>query len=113
MRLGACVYPKRMYMSSLQDLKMVMHVQVKSNEESQAPGLSLSDLKQPSAAEKPQLPENHHSTGSKQVQMQRLVEQKSLLLSMLRLKGAIQAHPWSLSFCVYCGFYLQDGWRNC
>ncbi|XP_076212033.1 uncharacterized protein LOC143168908 isoform X1 [Aptenodytes patagonicus] len=52
------------------DLKMVMRIQVKSNEESQAPGLSLSDLKQPSAAEKPQMPDNHHPTGSKQVQMQ-------------------------------------------
>lgn len=64
-------------MSSLQDLKMVMRIQVKSNEESQAPGLSPSDLKQPSAAENPPAPENHHSTGSKQMQMQRLVKQNS------------------------------------
>ena len=80
-------------MSSLQDLKMVMRIQVKSNEESQAPGLSLTDLKQPSAAEKPQMPDNHHSTGNKQVQMQRLVKQNSLLLLMFRLKVTIQAHP--------------------
>ncbi|KAK2513615.1 Golgi integral membrane protein 4 [Columba guinea] len=52
------------------DLKMVMRIQVKSNEESQAPGLSPSDPKQPSAAENPPAPENHHSTGSKQTQMQ-------------------------------------------
>ncbi|XP_065711071.1 uncharacterized protein [Patagioenas fasciata] len=52
------------------DLKMVMRIQVKSNEESQAPGLSPSDPKQPSAAENPPAPENHHSTGSKQAQMQ-------------------------------------------
>ncbi|XP_009459171.1 PREDICTED: Golgi integral membrane protein 4-like [Nipponia nippon] len=52
------------------DLKMVMRIQVKSNEESQPPGLSLSDLKQPSAAEKPQMPDDHHSTGSKQAQVQ-------------------------------------------
>ncbi|KAK2526849.1 Golgi integral membrane protein 4 [Columba livia] len=51
------------------DLKMVMRIQVKSNEESQAPGLSPSDPKQPSAAENPPAPENHHSTGSKQTQM--------------------------------------------
>lgn len=88
---------------------MVMRIQVKSNEESQAPGLPLSDLKQPSAAEKPQMPDNRHSTGSKQVQMQRLVEKNSLLLSVFRLKGTIKAGPWSLSSCVYCGFYLKDG----
>ncbi|XP_010010021.1 PREDICTED: Golgi integral membrane protein 4-like [Nestor notabilis] len=52
------------------DLKMVMRIHVQSNEESRAPGLSPSDLKQPSAAEKPQAPDNHRSTGSKQVQMQ-------------------------------------------
>ncbi|KAM9217558.1 uncharacterized protein RG961_010683 [Leptosomus discolor] len=52
------------------DVKMVMRIQVKSNEESQAPGLSPSDLKQPSAAGKPQMPDHHRSTGSKQVQMQ-------------------------------------------
>ncbi|XP_062476001.1 Golgi integral membrane protein 4-like isoform X2 [Pezoporus occidentalis] len=52
------------------DLKMVMRIHVQSNEESQAPGLAPSDLKQPSAAEKPQAPDNHHSPGSKQVQMQ-------------------------------------------
>ncbi|KAM6371375.1 uncharacterized protein J5M81_012894 isoform 2-T2 [Pluvialis apricaria] len=52
------------------DLKMVMRIQVKSNEESQAPGLSLSDRRQPSAAEKPQMPNSHHPPGNKQVQMQ-------------------------------------------
>ncbi|XP_030900116.2 Golgi integral membrane protein 4-like isoform X2 [Melopsittacus undulatus] len=52
------------------DLKMVMRIHVQSNEESQAPGLSPSDLKQPSAAEKPQASDNHHPPGSKQVQMQ-------------------------------------------
>lgn len=95
--------------SSLQDLKMVMRIQVKSNEESQAPGLSLSDLKQPSAAEKAQMPDSQHSMGSKQGQMQRLVKQHSLLLSRLRLKGTVRAGPWFLSSCVYCGFYLKDG----
>ncbi|XP_013050259.3 Golgi integral membrane protein 4-like isoform X3 [Anser cygnoides] len=52
------------------DVKMVMRIHVNSHEEGQAPALSLSDLKQPSAAEKPKMPDNHHSTGSKQVQMQ-------------------------------------------
>ncbi|XP_074465586.1 uncharacterized protein LOC141751897 isoform X1 [Larus michahellis] len=52
------------------DLKMVMRIQVKSNEESQAPGLSLSELKQPPAADKPQLPDSHRSAGNKLVQMQ-------------------------------------------
>lgn len=70
--LGACVYPK--HVSSLQDLKMVMRIHVQSNEESRAPGLAPSDLKQPSAAEKPQASDSHHSPGSKQIQMQRLVK---------------------------------------
>lgn len=80
-RLGACVYPQNICVPSLQDVNMVMRIQVSSHEESQAPGLLLSDLKQPAAAEKTQMPDNHHSTGSKPVQMQRLVMQISLLLS--------------------------------
>ncbi|XP_015737679.1 Golgi integral membrane protein 4-like isoform X2 [Coturnix japonica] len=52
------------------DMNMVMRIQVSSHEESQAPGLLLSDLKKPSAPEKTQMPDNHHSTGSKPVQMQ-------------------------------------------
>ncbi|XP_009887902.1 PREDICTED: Golgi integral membrane protein 4-like [Charadrius vociferus] len=52
------------------DLKMVMRIQVKSNEESQAPGLSLSERRQPSPAEKPQVPDSHHSPGNTLVQMQ-------------------------------------------
>ncbi|KAM6336647.1 uncharacterized protein FN964_013148 [Alca torda] len=52
------------------DLKMVMRIQVKSNEESQAPALSLSELKQPPAADRPQLPDSRRSTGSKVPQMQ-------------------------------------------
>ena len=83
-RLGACVYPEHICVSSLQDVKMVMRIHVNSHEEGQAPALSLSDLKQPSVAEKPKMPDNHHSTGSKQVQMQRLVMQSSPLLSALR-----------------------------
>lgn len=53
---------------------MVMRIHVQSNEESRAPGLAPSDLKQPSAAEKPQASDSHHSPGSKQIQMQRLVK---------------------------------------
>ncbi|XP_021230319.1 Golgi integral membrane protein 4-like isoform X2 [Numida meleagris] len=52
------------------DMNMVMRIQVSSHEESQAPALLLPDLKQPSAVEKPQVPDNHHSTGSKPLQMQ-------------------------------------------
>ncbi|XP_061868940.1 Golgi integral membrane protein 4 isoform X2 [Colius striatus] len=52
------------------DLKMVMHIQVKGKEQSQAPGLPLSDPNQPSAAEKPLRPENPHYTGNNQVQLQ-------------------------------------------
>lgn len=74
------MYPKHICVSSLQDVKMVMRIHVNSHEEGQAPALSLSDLKQPSAAEKPKMLDNHHSTGSKQVQMQRLVMQSSPLL---------------------------------
>lgn len=72
-RLRAWVHPESICVPSLQDVNMVMRIQVSSHEESQAPGLLLSDLKQPSVAEKTQVPDNHHSTGSKPVQMQRLV----------------------------------------
>lgn len=98
-RLGAWVYPE--HVSSLQDVKMVMRIQVKSHEESQAPALSLSDLKQPSAAEKPPMPDAHHTTGNKQGQMQRLVKQNLLLLPIFRLKDTVWARPWfSLVFNV-------------
>lgn len=90
------------------DLKMVMRIHVQSNEESRAPGLSPSDLKQPSAAEKPQAPDNHRSTGSKQVQMQRLVKQNSLLHAVLRLRGTRQAHPWLLFLCLL--WFLLERW---
>ncbi|KAM4646975.1 uncharacterized protein AAGF69_013198 [Amazona ochrocephala] len=52
------------------DVKMVMRIHVQSNEESRAPGLPPSDLKQPAAGAKPQAPASHHSPGSKPVQMQ-------------------------------------------
>lgn len=81
-----------MHVSSLQDVKMVMRIQVKSHEESQAPAMSLPDLKEPSAAEKPPMLDTHHPTGNKQGQMQRLVKQNLLL--MFRLKGTVWARPW-------------------
>ncbi|XP_039940668.1 Golgi integral membrane protein 4-like isoform X5 [Hirundo rustica] len=52
------------------DVKMVMRIQVRSHEESQAPGLSLPDPGQPSPAEKPPMPGSHHSAGNRQVQVQ-------------------------------------------
>ncbi|XP_062449361.1 Golgi integral membrane protein 4-like [Rhea pennata] len=52
------------------DLTMVLRVQGKSSEGSQAPQLGLSDLKHPSASEKAQMPDGHHLTGNKQVQVQ-------------------------------------------
>ncbi|XP_075293498.1 uncharacterized protein LOC104329350 isoform X2 [Opisthocomus hoazin] len=79
------------------DLKMVMRIQVQSNEESQAPGLSLPDPKQPSAAEKPQMPDNHHPTGSKQVQMQSwkdIVHKVNAQMDEEQVHG----HPKSLHF---------------
>lgn len=81
---------------------MVMRIQVRSHEESQAPGLSLADPRQPSPAEKPPVLDNSHSAGNRQVQMQRLVTQNSSTLSVWG-EGAKQEHPRSLSPCVYCG----------
>ncbi|XP_071431835.1 Golgi integral membrane protein 4-like isoform X2 [Pithys albifrons albifrons] len=56
--------------SGNQDMKMVMHIQVQSHEESQAPGLALPGPRQPSAAGKPPVPDSHLSTGIRKVQMQ-------------------------------------------
>ncbi|XP_008936059.1 PREDICTED: Golgi integral membrane protein 4-like [Merops nubicus] len=76
------------------DVKMVMRIQVKSNEESQAPGLSLSDLKQPSAAEKPQMPDSHHSPGNKQGQMQ---SWKDIVNKVNAQMGEEQGHSYPKS----------------
>ncbi|XP_010182526.1 PREDICTED: Golgi integral membrane protein 4-like [Mesitornis unicolor] len=90
------------------DLKMVMHIQVKSNEESRAPGLPLSDPKQPSAAEKPQMPDNHHSAGSKQVPMQ---SWKDIVNQVNAQMDGEQVHsyPKSLHFDPKPGQEVQKG----
>ncbi|XP_064326081.1 Golgi integral membrane protein 4 isoform X5 [Phalacrocorax carbo] len=90
------------------DLKMVMHIQVKSHEESQAPGLSLSDPKQPSAAEKPQMPDNHHSTGSKQVQMQSWKDIVNKVNAQMD-EEQVHSYPKSLRFDPKLGQEVQKG----
>lgn len=96
-------------MSPLQDVKMVMHIQVRSHEQSRAPGLSLPDPGQPSPAGKPAVPGSQHSAGIRQVQMQRLVTQNSSALSVWG-EGAPQAHP-GLSLLVFIGL-VERCWRN-
>lgn len=87
--------------SPLQDVKMVMRIQVRSHEESQAPGLALAEPGQPSPAEKPPVPHSQHSAGNRQVQMQRLVTKNSSTFSVWG-EDAQKEHPKSLSSCVYC-----------
>ncbi|XP_010137189.1 PREDICTED: Golgi integral membrane protein 4-like [Buceros rhinoceros silvestris] len=90
------------------DVKMVMHIQVKSHEESQAPALSLSDPKQPSAAEKPPMPDTHHPTGNKQGQMQ---SWKDIVNKVNARMDEEQAHgyPKSLDFDPKPGQEVQQG----
>uniref|UniRef100_A0A8C8AZ12 Golgi integral membrane protein 4 n=1 Tax=Otus sunia TaxID=257818 RepID=A0A8C8AZ12_9STRI len=90
------------------DLKMVMRIQVKSNEDSQAPGLSLSDLKQPSAAEEPQVPDNHHSTGNKQAQMQSWKDIVNKVNAQMD-EEQVQSYPKSLHFDSKPGEEMQKG----
>ncbi|XP_075028423.1 uncharacterized protein LOC142092370 isoform X3 [Calonectris borealis] len=90
------------------DLKMVMRIQVKSNEDSQAPGLSLSDLKQPSAAEKPQMLDSHHSTGSKQVQMQSWKDIVNKVNAQMD-EEQVHSYPKSLHFDPKPGPEMQKG----
>ncbi|XP_053941770.1 Golgi integral membrane protein 4 isoform X2 [Cuculus canorus] len=90
------------------DLKMVMRIQVKSNEESQAPGLPLSDPKQPSAAEKPPMPGDHHPTGSKEVQMQSWKDIVHKVNAQMDEEQA-HGHPKSLRFDPKPGQEVQKG----
>ncbi|XP_032863453.2 Golgi integral membrane protein 4 isoform X1 [Tyto alba] len=90
------------------DLKMVMSVQVKSNEESQAPGLSLSDPKQPSAAEKPQIPDNHHSTGNKQAQTQSWKDIVNKVNAQMD-EEQVHSYPKSPHFDPKPGHKMQEG----
>ncbi|XP_053818657.1 Golgi integral membrane protein 4-like isoform X4 [Vidua chalybeata] len=53
-----------------QDLKMLMRIQVRSHEESQAPGLSLAEPGQPSRAENAPAPGGQRSAASRQVPVQ-------------------------------------------
>ncbi|XP_074017922.1 uncharacterized protein isoform X1 [Numenius arquata] len=90
------------------DVKMVMRIQVKSNEESQAPGLSPSDLKQPSAADKPQLPESHHSPGNKPVQMQSWKDLVNKVNAQMDEEQG-RSYPKSLHFDAKPGEEIQQG----
>ncbi|XP_009707274.1 PREDICTED: Golgi integral membrane protein 4-like, partial [Cariama cristata] len=90
------------------DLKMVMHIQVKSNEESQAPGLSPSELKQPSAGEKPQVPDDRHSTGNKQGQMQSWKDIVNKVNAQMN-EEQVHSYPKSLHFDPKPGQEMQKG----
>ncbi|XP_009669845.1 Golgi integral membrane protein 4 isoform X4 [Struthio camelus] len=88
------------------DPKMV--VQEKSNEESQAPGLGLSDLKHPSASEKTQMPDSHHLTGSKQLQMQSWQDIMNKVNAQLD-EEQVNSYPKSLHFDPGPGEGMQNG----
>ncbi|XP_058711067.1 Golgi integral membrane protein 4-like isoform X3 [Poecile atricapillus] len=90
------------------DVKMVMRIQVRSHEESQAPGLSLADPGQPSLAEKPPVPDNHHSAGIRQMQMQ---SWKDLVSKVNAQMDEEQAHRYSkdLQFAPKAGQKVQRG----
>ncbi|XP_009863021.1 PREDICTED: Golgi integral membrane protein 4-like, partial [Apaloderma vittatum] len=90
------------------DVKMVMRIEVKSNEESQAPRLSPSDPKQPSAAEKPQVPATHRSTGDKQLQIQSWEEIVNKVNAQMDEEQA-RSYPKSLHFDPRPGQETQNG----
>ncbi|XP_025941451.1 Golgi integral membrane protein 4-like isoform X5 [Apteryx rowi] len=90
------------------DLKMVLRVQGKSSEESQAPGLGLSDLKRPSASEKTQMPDSHHLTGSKQVQMQSWQDIVNKVNAQLD-EEQVNSYSKSLRFDPGPGEEMQNG----
>ncbi|XP_018864319.1 Golgi integral membrane protein 4-like isoform X4 [Parus major] len=90
------------------DVKMVMRIQVRSHEESQAPGLSLADPGRPSPAEKPPVPDNHHSAGIRQVQMQSwkdLVSKVNVQMDEEQTHG----YPKDLQFAPKAGQKVQRG----
>ncbi|XP_027557936.1 Golgi integral membrane protein 4-like isoform X1 [Neopelma chrysocephalum] len=90
------------------DVKMVMRIQVRSHEESQAPGLALPGPRQPSAAGKPPVPENHLSTGNRQGQMQ---SWKDIVNKVNAQMDEEQAHgyPKNLQFEPQPGQEVQRG----
>ncbi|XP_054251076.1 Golgi integral membrane protein 4-like [Indicator indicator] len=90
------------------DVKMVMRIQVKSHEESQAAGLTLSDPKQLSAAEKPQGPGTHHSTGTKQGQMQSWKDIVNKVNAQMD-EEQVHSYPKSLQFDPKHGQEMQKG----
>ncbi|XP_025952300.1 Golgi integral membrane protein 4-like isoform X2 [Dromaius novaehollandiae] len=90
------------------DVKMVLRVQGKSSEESQAPGLGLSDLKHPSASEKTQMPDSHHLTGNKHVQMQSWQDIVNKVNAQLD-EEQVNSYPKSLRFDPGPGEEMQNG----
>ncbi|XP_066058990.1 Golgi integral membrane protein 4-like isoform X4 [Chamaea fasciata] len=91
-----------------QDVKMVMHIQVQSHEESQAPGLSLAEPGQPSPAEKPPVPDSRHSAGNRQVQMQSWKELVSKVNAQMDEEQA-RGYPKNLQFAPKAGQKVQRG----
>ncbi|XP_066058987.1 Golgi integral membrane protein 4-like isoform X1 [Chamaea fasciata] len=90
------------------DVKMVMHIQVQSHEESQAPGLSLAEPGQPSPAEKPPVPDSRHSAGNRQVQMQSWKELVSKVNAQMDEEQA-RGYPKNLQFAPKAGQKVQRG----
>ncbi|KAF4788037.1 hypothetical protein TURU_164576 [Turdus rufiventris] len=74
---------------------MLMRIQVRSHEESQAPGLSLADPAQPSPAEKPAVPDTQPSAGTSQLQMQSWKELVSKVNAQMDAEQA-RGHPRKL-----------------
>ncbi|XP_039940663.1 Golgi integral membrane protein 4-like isoform X1 [Hirundo rustica] len=90
------------------DVKMVMRIQVRSHEESQAPGLSLPDPGQPSPAEKPPMPGSHHSAGNRQVQVQSWKDLVSKVNAQMDEEQA-RGYPKNLQLTPKAGQKVQRG----
>ncbi|XP_016158979.1 PREDICTED: Golgi integral membrane protein 4-like isoform X2 [Ficedula albicollis] len=79
------------------DVRMVMHIQVRSHEGSQAPGLSLPEPGQTSPAAKPPVPGSQPSAGNSQLQMHSWKDLVSKVNAQMDEEQA-RGHPKSHQF---------------
>ncbi|XP_056364072.1 Golgi integral membrane protein 4-like isoform X2 [Oenanthe melanoleuca] len=79
------------------DVRMMMHIQVRSHEGSQAPGLSLPEPGQTSPAGKPPVPGSQPSAGNSQLQMHSWKDLVSKVNAQMDEEQA-QGHPKSPQF---------------
>lgn len=112
--------------SPLQDVKMLMHIQVRSHEASQAPGLSLAEPGQTSLAQNPPVPGGQRSAGSREVPVQRLVTQNPSARSVwgedaqkvhpsscLLLEKCLEEQLFFLCVCYWCWWNCwESGWAS-